>query len=55
LLAPRPWGRAFEESFLILGWVANWWPIRRDRDLYRRLAAAEIDIQASAPPKPATS
>ncbi len=57
VLAPRPWGRIFEESFLILGWVANWrpieiflydwWPIRRDLELYRRLAAAEVEIRAS--------
>lgn len=43
------------ESFLILGWVANWrpleiflyewWPIVRKRNLYRRLAAARIEDQ----------
>ena len=42
-----------EQSFLILGWVANWrpleiflydwWPIARRRDLYRRLSAAAIE------------
>jgi hypothetical protein len=42
-----------EESFLILGWVANWrpleiflydwWPIAHRRDLYRRLSAATIE------------
>jgi hypothetical protein len=42
-----------EESFLILGWVANWrpleiflygwWPIARRRDLYRRLSAATVE------------
>lgn len=38
----------------VLGWVANWrpvellfydwWPIRGERDLYRRLAKAEIEV-----------
>jgi hypothetical protein len=47
-----PLDRLVQESFLILGWVANWrpleiflydwWPIIRKRDLYRRLAAARI-------------
>lgn len=45
--------RLVQESFLILGWVANWrpleiflydwWPIIRKRNLYRRLAAARIE------------
>lgn len=45
--------RMVEESFLILGWVANWrpleiflydwWPIVRRRDLYRRLAGAVVE------------
>jgi hypothetical protein len=44
--------RLFEESSLILGWVANWrpleiflydwWPIARRLRLYRRLAAARV-------------
>jgi hypothetical protein len=43
------------ESFLILGWVANWrpleiflydwWPIAQRRALYRRLAAASVELQ----------
>jgi hypothetical protein len=43
------------ESLLILGWVANWrpleiflydwWPIIRRRALYRRLAAAKVEIR----------
>ena len=51
-LAEIPFRRLLEESFLILGWVANWrpieiflydwWPLRRRRDLYRRLAAATV-------------
>jgi hypothetical protein len=43
------------ESFLILGWVANWrpleiflydwWPIAQRRALYRRLAAAPVELR----------
>jgi hypothetical protein len=50
-----PFKRLVEESLLILGWVANWrpieiffydwWPIARRRDLYRRLAAATVEIR----------
>jgi hypothetical protein len=50
--------RFIEESLIIFGWVANWrpieiflydwWPVARWRDLYRRLAVAEIEI-ASLP------
>lgn len=42
------------ESLLLLGWVSNWrpieiflhdwWPIARKRDLYRRLAAAKVEL-----------
>ena len=42
------------ESLLLLGWVANWrpieiflhdwWPVARRRDLYRRLAAAKVEL-----------
>jgi hypothetical protein len=49
-----PLARALEESFIIVGWVANWkpietflydwWPLKRRRDLYRRLAAASVRI-----------
>jgi len=52
-LIDTPFKRLVEESFLILGWVANWrpleiflydwWPIARRRDLYRRLSAATIE------------
>jgi len=52
-LSDAPFKRIIEESFLILGWVANWrpleiflydwWPIARRRDLYRRLSAATIE------------
>jgi len=54
-LAPRPIGRVIEESLLIFGWVANWrpieiflyewWPIVRRRNLYQRLAAAQVDLK----------
>jgi hypothetical protein len=48
--------RVFEESLIIVGWVANWrpieiylydWlPIRRRIGLYRRLAAAPVQVKA---------
>ncbi len=47
--------RLIEESFLILGWVANWrpleiflydwWPLAKRRDLYRRLSVASVELQ----------
>jgi hypothetical protein len=53
LLTDAPSRRIVQESFLILGWVANWrpleiflydwWPIVRRRDLYRRLSIAAIE------------
>lgn len=59
----QPWGKVIEESLIILGWVANWrpielflydwWPIRRELLLYRRLAAANVvidEITGSATP-----
>ena len=52
-LADAPSRRIVQESFLILGWVANWrpleiflydwWPIVRRRDLYRRLSTAAVE------------
>ena len=52
-LAEAPFRRMVEESFLILGWVANWrpleiflydwWPLVLRRDLHRRLSAATIE------------
>lgn len=49
----QPLSRMIEESFLILGWVANWrpleiflydwWPVARRRDLYRRLSGASVE------------
>ena len=53
LLLGTPFKRLVEESFLILGWIANWrpleiflydwWPIARRRDLYRRLSVAAVE------------
>lgn len=55
--------RLIEESFLILGWVANWrpleiflydwWPLRRRLRLYNRLARAQVTAKPypSAAPK----
>jgi hypothetical protein len=49
-----PLPRTFEESLVIVGWVANWkpiqtflydwWPLKRRRDLYHRLAQADCEI-----------
>lgn len=54
-VSPHPIGRVVEESLLIFGWVANWrpieiflydwWPIVRRRNLYRRLAAAQVELK----------
>jgi hypothetical protein len=54
-LTPRPIGRVIQESLMIFGWVANWrpteiflydwWPIVRRRNLYRRLATAEVELR----------
>jgi hypothetical protein len=54
-LTEAPFKRLVEESFLILGWVANWrpleiflydwWPIARRRDLYRRLSNAVVEAR----------
>lgn len=61
-LAESPFRRLVEESFLILGWVANWrpleiflydWlPLARRRDLYRRLAAATVELKPYMAPTP---
>ena len=47
--------RVLEESLIIVGWVANWrpleiylydwWPIRRRILLYRRIAAAPVQVR----------
>ena len=61
-LIDSPFRRLVEESFLILGWVANWRPLEiflydwlppaRRRDLYRRLAAANVELRVFAAHKP---
>jgi hypothetical protein len=48
--------RVLEESLIIVGWVANWrpieiylydwWPIRRRIRLFRRIAAARVEVKA---------
>lgn len=48
--------RSLEEGLIILGWVANWkpletflydwWPLKRRRDLFRRISNATIEIRA---------
>lgn len=54
LIGEGTFARVMQESLIILGWVANWrpleiflyewWPVARRRNLYRRLAAAEITL-----------
>lgn len=54
LLGGGTMSRIVEESLIIVGWVANWkwieatlydwWPVKRRRDLYRRLACAKTQI-----------
>jgi hypothetical protein len=49
--------RVLEESLIIVGWVANWrpieiylydwWPIRRRIRLFRRIAAARVEVKAA--------
>lgn len=61
-LVESPFRGLVEESFLILGWVANWrpleiflydWlPLARRRDLYRRLAAATVELKPYLAPRP---
>ena len=50
-----PIASAIAESLILVGWVANWkpietflydwWPLKRRRDLYRRLAQASVAIK----------
>ncbi len=56
-LGAGPLPSTIAESLLLVGWVANWkpietflydwWPLKRRRDLYRRLAAAEVMIESA--------
>lgn len=53
-----PVGLFLQEGLLIFGWVANWkpaeiflygWlPLKRRRDLYRRLAVASVEVRSPA-------
>ncbi len=53
-------GQYWIEGLIILGWVAlwrpmeiflyEWWPILRERNLYRRLARAEVVVRPIARP-----
>ncbi len=57
LLGEGPLLTVTRESLIILGWVANWrpleiflyewWPVARRRNLYRRLAAADVELRAT--------
>ncbi len=52
------WREGLRDGLSVFGWVANWrpaeilfydwWPVRRSRNLYRRLAAAEV-VPAGGP------
>ena len=54
-LGPDSFGPVIREGLIIVGWVANWrpleiflydwWPIARRRNLYRRLAKAEVVVK----------
>jgi hypothetical protein len=47
--------RYFEEGLIIISWVAlwkpleiflyDWWPVRRTRNLYRRLSIGEVELR----------
>jgi hypothetical protein len=49
---PDGWREGVRDGISVFGWVANWrpaqilfydwWPLRRNRNLYRRLATAEV-------------
>lgn len=54
-LGTGPMASVIAESLILVGWVANWrpietflydwWPLKRRRDLYRRLAKAQVEIK----------
>jgi hypothetical protein len=54
-LGSGPLASIIGESLILVGWVANWkpietflydwWPLKRRRDLYRRLAQALVEIK----------
>lgn len=53
-LGSGPLASIVSESLILVGWVANWkpietflydwWPLKRRRDLYRRLARARVEL-----------
>lgn len=55
VITSSPGTRIVQESLIILGWVANWrpleiflyewWPLVRRRNLYRRLATAQVELK----------
>ncbi|MGE5266495.1 MAG: hypothetical protein ACM3L9_03925 [Deltaproteobacteria bacterium] len=57
LIGPGPTTDIIQEGLVILGWVANWkpieiflydwWPLKRRADLYRRIAAADVQIRTA--------
>jgi hypothetical protein len=59
VIGSAPLGQIVQESLVIMGWVANWrpleiflydwWPLVRRRNLYRRLAAATVELKPLAP------
>ena len=61
-LIDTPFRRLAEESFLILGWVANWRPLEiflydwvppvRKRDPYHRLSTATVELKSFGSPQP---
>jgi hypothetical protein len=56
MLGNGPVATTISESLILLGWVANWkpietflydwWPIKRRRDLFRRLASATVELKS---------
>ena len=59
VITSSPGTRIVQESLIIMGWVANWrpleiflydwWPLVRRRNLYRRLAAALVELKPVPP------
>ena len=59
VVGSAPLGRIVQESLVIMGWVANWrpleiflydwWPIRADARLYRRLSEMPVKLVQGRP------
>lgn len=57
VIGAGPTTSIIQEGLVILGWVANWkpieiflydwWPLKRRADLYRRIAAADVELRVS--------